>query len=132
MNASPAADPIEAPAAAEHVVDHRLPDELRQELVQHEPLVMPRRQPARLREHTRRLLELLLVAHVVDRAVVEEQERALQPGDDQVLVVARVGDDRARRRRRRGRSSKGPPRSTCSLTWSAGSYSAWSATGPAP
>jgi hypothetical protein len=36
-----------------------------------------------------------LAAHVVDCAVVEEQERAVQSGDDQVLVVARVGDDRA-------------------------------------
>jgi hypothetical protein len=31
---------------------------------------------------------------VVDRSVVEEDESAVQPGDDQVLVIARIGNDR--------------------------------------
>ena len=104
MNASPRRGRVEAAAVAQHVVDHRLADDLRQELVHDQPLVVPRREPARLREHVHRVAELALLADVVDRVVVEEQERAVQPGDDQVLVVARIADDRGPSARR-GRSS---------------------------
>ena len=83
---------VEAPPAPEDVVDHALADDLRQELVHDEPLVVPRGQPARLGEDRRRVAQVALGPHVVDRVVVEEQERAVQPGDHQVLVVSRVGD----------------------------------------
>ena len=85
---------VEAPAVPEDVVDQRLTDEERQELVEHQPVVMPRRQAARLPEHL--LIGVVRIggAYRVDRAVVEEQERRLQPGDDHALVVAGVGDDR--------------------------------------
>ena len=101
----------------------RLADDLRQELVHDEPLVVPGRQPPRLGEDRRRVVRCPLRAHVVDGVVVEEQERAVQAGDDQVLVVARVGDRSAAPSARRGRSSNSPPLSTFSLMWSSGSYS---------
>ena len=59
-----------------------------------QPLVVPRRQPARLGEDVERLAELPLLPDVVDRTVVEEEERAVERRDDQVLVVARIADDR--------------------------------------
>ena len=59
------------------------------------PLVVPGREPARLREDVHRVGQLPLLADVIDRMVVEEQEGAVQPRDDQVLVVARIADDRA-------------------------------------
>ena len=59
-----------------------------------QPVVVPGREPARLREHVHRVAQAPLLADVVDRVVVEEQERAMQPGDDHVLVVARIADDR--------------------------------------
>src|SRR6266508_1085847 len=50
-------------------------DEERQELVQNEPVVMPQREALRLVEDLRRIDESLLQADVVDRLVVEEDER---------------------------------------------------------
>ena len=50
------------------------------------------RRRARL-EYVGRVAEPL-AAQQVDRAVVEGGEGAMQPGDDEVLVVARVADDR--------------------------------------
>ena len=85
---------IQAASAPEHIVDHRLPDDLWQELVQRQPLVVPRRELARLREHVRRVDELSLFADVVDCAVVEEQERAVKACDHHVLVVAWIAEDR--------------------------------------
>ena len=40
---------------------------------------------------------LARATQLVDDAVVEQQERGVEPGDHQVLVVARVGDDRSPR-----------------------------------
>ena len=70
-------------------------------------------------------------ADEVDDAVVEAEERGVQPGDDQVLVVARVGDDRGPVGVR-GTSSNSPPLSIRSFARSAGSYSCGEPTGPAP
>jgi hypothetical protein len=56
----------------EHVPNELLADDLRQELVQDEPLVVPRCQPARRREHVHRIGQAPLLAHVVDRTVVEQ------------------------------------------------------------
>ena len=55
----------------------------------HQPVVVPGRQPPRLRE---RLLPRAgpRRAGLLDGAVVEADEGAVQPGDDQVLVVARI------------------------------------------
>ena len=64
-----------------------------QELVDDQPVVVPGGQAARRLEHFGRVADAL-AAHVVDRAVVEGREGAMHPGDDQVLVVARVADDR--------------------------------------
>ena len=85
---------VDAPAPSEHVVEEPPADDLRQELVQDQPVVVPGRQPARLREDRHRVARPALRTDVVDGAVVEEQERAVEPGEDQVLVVARVADDR--------------------------------------
>jgi hypothetical protein len=83
---------VKAGTVAQNVVDHRLPDEQRQELVQDHPLVVPGGElPSRGEGVLRRLL---LGSHVVDRVVVEQDERAVQPGDHQILVVARIRDDR--------------------------------------
>jgi hypothetical protein len=78
---------------AKHAIDHVLADDLWQELGDDQPVVVPGRQAPRRLEHLGRAAEPF-AAHVVDRAVVEGGEGAMQPRDDQVLVVARVADDR--------------------------------------
>ncbi len=60
----------------------------------HDPLVVPARDPLRLLEQ-RHALELLVLARAIDDLVVEADEQQLQLRDDDVLVVARVADQRA-------------------------------------
>jgi hypothetical protein len=79
------------PARREDRVGQRLPDELRQELVHDEPLVMPGQRAAGRCEPL--IDRHPLGGELVDDPVVGEDHRALDPGDDDVLVVARVGDD---------------------------------------
>jgi hypothetical protein len=111
---------IEAATVPEHVVDHRLPDDLRQELVHDQPVVVPRRQPAARDQMSSHPCSR--AARPVDRVVVEEDESALQAGNDQVLVVARVRNDRGVRAAVDPRQvSNRPPKSIRSLSWSAGS-----------
>jgi hypothetical protein len=66
-----------------------LPDRERQELVDHDPLVVPPDQPPRLLEG----VGDALIAQPVHRAVVEPQESQVKLGDEQVDVVARVADE---------------------------------------
>ncbi len=83
---------VEATAVPEHVVHHPQTDDLRQVLVQDEPVVVPRRHLPRVGE--RRGTAVAVVPCPVDGVVVEQDEGALQPCDHHLLVVARVGDDR--------------------------------------
>ena len=86
------AEPVPPPAVAEDVVDQRLPDDLRQELVHDDPLpVVDDRAPGVEPDVARQVVG----PPEVHGPVVGQQERDLQAGDDEVLVVARVGDDRA-------------------------------------
>ena len=85
---------VEGAPVREHVVDQRLTDEQRQELVHDHPLVVPAREGARLLEHRRGRTRRWNALHVVDGVVVEQQERGVQPRDDDVLVIATVADDR--------------------------------------
>ena len=124
MLASPASRPVEAPASRQDLVDQRGADDVRQELVDDDPLVVPRDEPARFGEHDcaaarsrgsrrtlrigrrRRVFGLFVVVDATAAGrrrsarsmsttlVVEAQEGRLQPADDDVLVVPRVGDDR--------------------------------------
>ena len=84
--------PVEPAPVPDDVVHHRLADDLRQQLVQHEPLVMPGGQLPRLRE--RGVASEAMRARPIHRVVVEEDERAVQPSDHQVFVVAWVRNDR--------------------------------------
>jgi hypothetical protein len=62
-------------------------------------------------------------ADLVDELVVEEDERRLQPGDDEVLVGSRIGDDRravgvARKILERAAGAAGPATATAPTpTW---------------
>ncbi len=85
------ARPVEKAAVPQHVVHRRLPDDQRQVRVEDDPMVVPCRQLAPLLESG---VGVAVDARPIDRVVVEEDERALEAGDHQVLVVARVGDDR--------------------------------------
>src|SRR6266511_4364439 len=70
--------PGQAPAAVgEDVVHHRRADEERQELVQDQPVVVPQHEALRLREDGRGIDESELRADVIDRLVMEEDERAV-------------------------------------------------------
>ena len=88
------ARPVEAAAVVHDPVGQRLADEQRQELVDDHPLVVPACQPLRPLEHFIVVGAAVARLHIVDRGVVEQQERGVQPGEHQVLVVARVADDR--------------------------------------
>jgi hypothetical protein len=59
--------------------------------VQHEPVVVPGREPARVGKCSQPGVAALV--RQVDGTIVEEDERAVEPGDHQVLVVARIRDD---------------------------------------
>ncbi len=69
-------------------------DEERQELVNDHPVVMQSGEPACLFEDLFRVHARVALVEVIDGLVVEEQESGVQAGDDDVLVVARVDDDR--------------------------------------
>jgi hypothetical protein len=69
-------------------------DDLRQEVADQDPLVVRRDDPAGLREERRALQPRLLAGDVLDHVVVEADHRVVQLRDDDVLVVARVADDR--------------------------------------
>jgi hypothetical protein len=86
---------VEARTFRQHAVDQGLAHDLWQELVQHNPLVVPGQQAPRLGERPLRVDLGLRLAHGVDERVVGQQHRGLQPGDNDVLVVPGIGDDRA-------------------------------------
>ena len=76
---------------AEHVVERRRPADARQEVMAQHPLVVLGDELARLREA---LCRRQRGGEAVDDAVVEADERQVGLRDHEVLVVARVGDDR--------------------------------------
>jgi hypothetical protein len=82
---------VEAAALPQDVVDQPSPHDQRQELMQHDPVVVPRRQLPRPLESR---VGVTVGARPIDRVVVKQDERALQPRDHQVLVVTRIGYDR--------------------------------------
>ena len=57
-----------------------------------DPLVVPRRQAPSLGKRVGWIADTG-GTNGIDSVVVEQQEGALQAGDDHVLVVARIGDD---------------------------------------
>jgi hypothetical protein len=67
-------------------------DQPRQELVEHDPLVVPAHDGLRLLEPPHRRIGR--VGDLVDHPVVELQEQEVQLRDDGVLVVARIADQR--------------------------------------
>jgi tetratricopeptide (TPR) repeat protein len=83
------ARPVEA-AALQHVGNQSLPDDQRHELVENDPVVVPRRQLPRLLEGG---IGVAVRARRLDCVVVEEDGGALQARDHHGLVVTRVGDD---------------------------------------
>ena len=93
MKASPRRGPYKRRPAPQHLPDEVLTGDLRQELVDDQPVVVPRRQAPRLGEDAGGVGDAARGADVVDRVVVEAQESAVHSRDDQVLVVARVADD---------------------------------------
>ena len=84
----------QGPTVREHVVDDRRVDDARQVVVPQQPLVVQRHPLAGLPEPLR-------IGHRggqrVDDRVVEADHRHVRLGHDQVLVVARVGDQRGPR-----------------------------------
>jgi hypothetical protein len=89
----PLARPVKPTSTADDRVDHRLTDEEGEELVQDQPLVVPGDQPPRLAVHLGGVRGAT-GAQPVDPVVVELQEGRLEPANNNILVVARVGDDR--------------------------------------
>lgn len=87
---------VESPAVPQHILHHRLAAGERQELVQDHPLIMPAHDALRLGERLAKVGELQLPGDVVDDRVVEAQEAEMQLRDDQVLVIARIADQRHR------------------------------------
>ena len=87
--------PIEPTPVPKDVVHQGLTDEERQELVNDHPLVVPGREPPCPLEHLFGGEMAVAILDMVNRLVVEENERCLKTGDHQVLVVSRIGDDRA-------------------------------------
>ena len=69
-------------------------DDLRQEVVDHDPLVVPAHHPLRLLEAASSPLSAGSPRARGRRPVVEPDEQQVQLRDDQVLVVARVADQR--------------------------------------
>src|SRR5947208_176289 len=80
----------------EDVLDHFGPDEPREEVVDHGPLVMPADDPASLVEPP--IGREARDRRRVDDPVVELQDPQGEPGDDQVLVVAGVPEQGPRLR----------------------------------
>ena len=72
--------------------DELVADESREEVMDDGPLVVPARQPAGGLEHP--FLTHALRPGVIDELVVELDDGLVELDDDQVLVVARVRDDR--------------------------------------
>ena len=86
--------PVEPAAVVQDVLHQRGADEQREELVHDEPVVVPEHEPARLGEDRGGVDEAELLADVVDRLVVEQDEGTVEARDHDVLVAARVRDDR--------------------------------------
>jgi hypothetical protein len=82
-------------ALGEELVHALLSDDLGQELVNDDPLVVVGHNLPRLREDSVGAAARVPRANQVDYAVVELEERGLQAADDDVLIVARVTDDRS-------------------------------------
>ena len=78
--------------AEERLVGKLLADNMREELVEDDPLVVPGRQAPSLGKRVGWIADTS-GTNGIDSVVVEQQEGALQAGDDHVLVVARIGDD---------------------------------------
>ena len=85
--------PARGRVGLEDVVHHRRARDAGQEVLDHHPLVVPRDQPPRLLEQ-RRTGHPRVRLDPIDHPVVELDHRQVQLGDDDVLVVARVADQR--------------------------------------
>jgi hypothetical protein len=91
---------VELIAARQHVADHRLPGNLRQVLIDQQPLVVPESDLPGNEELRVALREVCVAcrrertqaeaAEVGQDPVVEQDVGAVQPRDHDVLVVARV------------------------------------------
>ena len=88
----PSSDPVESSPILEHIVDHVLAHDQRQEFVQHQPVVMPCGQLARMSKGILPSADAVC-ARVIHGVVVKEDERAMQTSQDHVFVIARVADD---------------------------------------
>src|SRR5882672_3117397 len=86
--------PVELAPTVEDFLRQLSADEERQELVNDHPVVMLGGEPTCLFEHLFSVHARAVPAHVIDRLVVEQEERGMQAGDDDVLVVAGIDDDR--------------------------------------
>lgn len=102
---------VPAQPIAEDVIDEGLAANLRQELLDDNPLIVVNDRAPRIEPH---IAGQVVRPPVVDRPVVCQQEGGLQAGDDEVLVVARISDDRGLLLCR-GRSSNRPPLSIRNL-----------------
>ena len=91
-------EPTSAGGVAEQNLVGDLPaDEVGEQLVDDDPLVVPGRQSTSFGERVGWIAHTI-GTNGIDGVVVEQQEGALQAGDDHVLVVARIGDDCLHRR----------------------------------
>jgi hypothetical protein len=82
----------QGPVAAEQLVDQVGSDQLREEVVNDDPLVVPRRDPAGLLEDL--TLGGPLIPEPIDGAVVGPDVGNLELAHEQVDVVARIADQR--------------------------------------
>ncbi len=85
----------EIPFRRENILYDVLSDEARQVVVHDDPLVVPADKALRMLELVGRGPVREVRDHRVDDSVVKTQEHRLQLRDDDILVVARVSDDRA-------------------------------------
>jgi hypothetical protein len=86
--------PRAADARCQDRVRHPRADDLRQEVVHHDPLVVPAHQFLRRGEGLVALERGVPIEHAIDDPVVKVDEQQLQLRDNDVLVVARVADER--------------------------------------
>ena len=85
--------PVELPSPGQDVVDARLADEERQELMEDHPLVMPPGEPAGCAEHLVWRRAMVTLLHILHGLVMEEEEGGMEAGEHEVLIIARVGND---------------------------------------